>query len=191
MRKIKVNPKKITDELKQITSFLDENFFIAGGAIRCLLDKTKVDDYDIFSTGMGFDLKKWYELEDKLIKDGFKVTFRCPLGYLVSLKKDTVKVQLIKQYHYQHFNQIRKEFDFSATMMAMYQNEVYAELEDMKDIAIKKLRIINLKAPVATFNRINKYKDKGYKIKDAVAEYVNMLRQKDESEQLNMAWYVD
>lgn len=153
---------------------------LAGGAARkCVAwaqDYSLPNDYDFFFTNKESPLL----LEEFLIGSGFEVVFRCPEGKLVSLKKDEVKIQLIKDVVYDSAIELIETFDFTVTMFAIESSRplvVYTTDVALYDELNTILRLNIVQFPLATLKRVDKYTRYGYKavtnLHSELAEFID------------------
>ena len=160
---------------------------IAGGALRTLLDEEdKVKDIDLFFTSQqGIDSTKIL-LENK----DFVQVFACPLGYLftyVLFDEDTkktdgtvqknvlAKVQLITRELYQNTDHVVATFDLMPCCVAWDGKQLVFAEKWIRSVRKKMLYLNNLTYPVATLNRVNKYKQKGYYASEGF--YVDIIKE--------------
>lgn len=160
---------------------------IAGGALRTLLDEEdKVKDIDLFFTSQqGIDSTKIL-LENK----DFVQVFACPLGYLFtyilfdedtkkqdgSVQKNVLaKVQLITRSLYKDIDAVVTSFDLMPCCVAWDGKQLVFAEKWIRSVRKKMLYLNNLTYPVATLNRINKYKQKGYYASEGF--YVDIIKE--------------
>lgn len=154
---------------------LDTTFWLAGGALRSLLDPDQsVSDYDLFFKNvqaaemMGEILEKQYK---------FKLIFKCPKGELRTYKKHDIKIQLITKSSYKSVDDLLSSFDFTICMAAIEFNGSPRKLHFtclwVDDVKKKHLRFHRITYPVATMNRMYKYREKGYFMPQS--EYVSFI----------------
>lgn len=176
INKNKVKKNKLLEiEIIEKLDILTDGTWLLGGAIRCIFDKTPLDDFDLFFKNREESIKATIKFE----KDNWKLVFKCPLGYLTTFKKDingkTYKAQLITKQFYDNPMVAMESFDFNACLFGYFNNCFYLNKHSLKDVVHKRLKIFNLTYPVATINRLIKYRKKGYVINDAIMEIVNRL----------------
>lgn len=149
---------------------------IAGGALRTLIDKEDVVcDIDLFFKNEE-DIQK---TKNELEAYGYVCVFQCPLGYLSTYYffgdnvvgkrfdgKDEYevlsKVQLITRDLYTDLEHVVSSFDLMPCCVAMDNERLVFADKWVKSVKKKMLYLNNLAYPVATLNRIDKYKRKGY-----------------------------
>jgi len=164
-------PKRIYNEFPEEIKHITENFgFLAGGAIRSILMKEEICDWDIFFE----HLSGRNEALNYLVENfNYKIVFQCPVGELTTLKnKDGNKIQLITKFFKTPQDTILK-FDLSPSCFAIKKDTLYVLKQTLKDYKKKKMSIIHLSYPVATLNRIIKYSKKGYSTKNISSEFVS------------------
>lgn len=158
------------------TTLTKAGAIIAGGALRTLIDKEDaVCDIDLFFKNEE-DIQK---TKDKLEDNGYVCVFQCPLGYLSTYYffgenvigkrfdgKDEYevlsKVQLITRDLYADLEHVVSSFDLMPCCVAMDNERLVFADKWVKSVKKKMLYLNNLTYPVATLNRIDKYKRKGY-----------------------------
>lgn len=152
---------------------------LAGGAIRDHIVGVTPVDYDIFFYDHG---KKYYTAVDDarrfLWARGFDCVFECPNGQLYTYKnKDNVKVQLILKRKYEGLHDLFESFDFNLCCYATKDDcsAIYYTREAHNDLYTKKLTLNNIEYPVATINRLYKYRQKGYNTSYVIQQIVETL----------------
>lgn len=163
-----------------VLDLLNENVFLAGGAMRTLLLDEDIKDYDVF-------FRKQYEVPEarqKLVDEGFELVFECPEGKLFTYRKEwepgpcgephIMKVQLICN-EFGGPEDIINTFDFNAGRCAMDNRNVYITDQFIRDVMTKTLSLWRLTYPVATLKRLVKYANKGYNINQVSKEIVGEL----------------
>jgi len=160
---------------------------IAGGSLRTLIDKEdEVCDIDLF-----FKDEESIANTKKLLEDNeYVCVFQCPLGYLSTYYKFSEKivgerfdgspeyevvskVQLITRDLYIDLEHVVSSFDLMPCCVAMDDERIVFADKWVKSVKKKMLYLNNLTYPVATLNRIDKYKRKGYYASEAF--YVNII----------------
>ena len=171
-------------EIEELTNV---GAIIAGGALRTLLDEEdNVKDIDLFFTSQqGIDSTKIL-LENK----DFVQVFACPLGYLFtyilfdedtkkqdgSVQKNVLaKVQLITRSLYKDIDAVVTSFDLMPCCVAWDGKQLVFAEKWIRSVRKKMLYLNNLTYPVATLNRINKYKQKGYYASEGF--YVDIIKE--------------
>lgn len=173
----------LTFELSLLT---DVGAIIAGGALRTLLDdEDEVKDVDLFFTSQdGVDATK-----DLLVKYGYVQIFACPLGHLFTYalfdedtkkpdgsvqKNVSAKVQLITRNLYPSIDAVVTSFDLMPCCVAWDGHQLVFAEKWIKSVRNKMLYLNNLTYPVATLNRVDKYKQKGYYASEGF--YINIIK---------------
>lgn len=173
---VKLNASNLnTNRLTALQAFIDLNILsdkvvLAGGALRTVLRKeTDIVDYDLFFVGDNTS----EQVKDHLVSKGFTVIFKCPLNLLTTLYKDGMKIQLITKTIFTSKDQIFEDFDFTCTLAVFDGTTLLLDRCFIRDVKKKLLNINNLYYPVATLNRIAKYKNKGYWTSDQM--YIDII----------------
>lgn len=179
---------------------VNQNVWLAGGSLRTVIDpKDKVVDYDLFfKENTFYGQTQVTDTRNKLIQLGFKLTFECPEGKLYSytLPKDwcivcnckvedhhraeqfrgkEIKVQLICENFYQAPEHLLSEFDLTPTQFCTDGRFLWTTKRAIKAVKNKTCELVKLTYPVATINRLFKYRNKGYEINCAIQEVVSNL----------------
>lgn len=168
--------------------------YLAGGAIRSIVDNTPIQDYDLFFTDK--------ETRDKVEKEiGIESAyFRCPNDKLISMRKYGVKIQLCSPLYYPTASALLNSFDLTASCFVVQCHKVTSWMlimhpDTLADIAYKRIKLNNVTYPIATINRIHKYRQKGYTITDDVWKdlltRIRGLSQEDFEDPDKMALYID
>jgi hypothetical protein len=165
---------------------------LGGGALRGLFNKDeKIDDIDIFFT----DLTQAPNVEKTLVKKGYKVVFKCPLGHLTTLKKNgEIKIQLITERQYVSPEEMIDTFDIEACRLAYDGKHIYVgSRQTIRDIRRKQINLWRIDYPNATFKRVIKYTAKGYKAtSEAVDKFTREIWSRgNRGEEMNTRFYVD
>lgn len=149
--------------------------WLAGGALRTLFsEKETIADFDIFFKNKG----SLSQAKAGLLASGFKQVFACPRGELFTFFKkhdfdmqnmklhDTagVKVQCIARRFYKDADDLINSFDFTACMAAYDSKTLVLDKRMISSVKTKVLELNHLEYPVASLNRMMKYKEKGYTI---------------------------
>jgi uncharacterized membrane protein len=160
---------------------------IAGGSLRTLIDKEDtVCDIDLF-----FKEEESIANTKSLLEDSeYVCVFQCPLGYLSTYYKFSEKVvgkrfdgspeyevlskvQLITRNLYIDLEHVVSSFDLMPCCVAMDSERIVFADKWVRSVKKKMLYLNNLTYPVATLNRIDKYKRKGYYASEAF--YVDII----------------
>jgi hypothetical protein len=171
---MKIYEIKVPDRIhskfpKEIKHIIENYGFLAGGAIRSILMKEEICDWDIFFEHLsGKDEALNYLVENF----NYKIVFQCPIGELTTLKnEDGNKIQLITKFFKTPQDTI-SQFDLSPSCFAVKKDTLYVLKQALKDYKKKKMSIIHLSFPVATLNRIVKYSKKGYSTHNVSTQFV-------------------
>jgi hypothetical protein len=163
--------------------------WLAGGSLRTVIDPTHdVADYDLFFANA--------RLAEGVVKQleimGWTVVWQCPKGELTTLKdEDDTKIQCITKRYYRTMSELIHSFDFTVCMAA-YDGEVFEfDPRFIRHVKRKRLSINAVTFPVATINRIYKYRARDFvmyeqDVVDLVCQINEMTLSAD-----NMALYVD
>lgn len=181
---------KIQDALYvDVDKLLSIGAMIGGGALRTLIDEEDVvSDIDLF-----FRHKDHIDATQALLEDcGYAKVFECPLGHLTTYYyfsdkvvgkryngKDEYevlsKVQLITRDLYTSLEHLVSTFDLMPCCAAMDSNHLVFADKWLKSVKKKMLYLNALTYPVATLNRVDKYKKKGYYASEPF--YVDIIRE--------------
>lgn len=174
------------DVLAEITNrrYETAHFVVAGGFLRGIFsDKEQVNDIDIFVVDPirdGADERldtlcyhfEWHVRAALDSANTWNVVFRCPENKLVTfMTPEGTKVQLIREKSYETTEHLLNTFDIRACCFALVLNEhtvydLYAIQGAEEDVKSKDIVINNVEYPLATINRIARYKTKGYRIRE-------------------------
>lgn len=157
--------------------------WLAGGALRGLVDKKdQLVDFDLFfsnalrATEVGLDLEA----------RGFKMIFRCPKGELttyVSPKPEPdfndftisdgrqMKIQLVTKTFYPDVETMLHTFDIDACRFAYDSENVYTDRAALRSVKKREVTLHNVTYPSATFKRMMKYRDKGYRVTNEAVDF--------------------
>lgn len=178
---------------------------IAGGSLRTLIDKEdEVCDIDLFFKEQESITNTKCLLED----NEYVCVFQCPLGYLSTYYKFSEKivgerfdgspeyevlskVQLITRDLYIDLEHVVSSFDLMPCCVAMDNERLVFADKWVRSVKKKMLYLNNLTYPVATLNRIDKYKRKGYYASEAF--YVDIIKtvQSSSFDGDRMSLYID
>lgn len=177
----------ITDYLRfDVSKLIEAGAIVAGGALRSLLDQQdEIKDIDLFFTD-----QESIECTKRLLEnEEYVQVFACPLGYLFTYvlfgedskkpdggvqKNVLAKVQLITREIYLGANHIVSSFDLMPCCAAWDGTHLVFAEDWIKSVRKKMLYLNNLTYPVATLNRVDKYKQKGYYASEGF--YVDIIR---------------
>lgn len=169
-----------------------EGCWLAGGALRTLLDKDDdICDIDLFFYGKVQSM----QVEVKLKEQGYRETFRCPKGELLTVVKEingkVSKVQLITKFYYPSQEFLISTFDIVPSC-ASWDGQTLVFANGWIDCVRKKLaKLQPVTYPVATIKRLIKYSMKGYFVPSA--DIKNMVVEINASplDEAALALYVD
>jgi len=168
-------------------SLLGWGCWLAGGAARSIFKQEKINDYDIF-----FKDKEFAEIaKTRLEQQGAKRVFECPAGELTTYKISGMKIQLITKRFYKSIEECLESFDFTCCIFGFDGVTFYTTKEAMKDVKYKNLTLNKLTYPVASINRIYKYKKRGYAFQEVIIEILSEIQQAGTSKAWDTALYID
>jgi hypothetical protein len=172
----KIPERSVNHEYKifQRDKFLGEGVWLAGGALRQLIDMDeKIADFDMFFS----DKIKLHEtimkIEDRKIlsESEFELVFQCPEGKLRTYKnKLNMKIQLVSENFYKDPEELLSRFDIRASRFAYDGKTLYYYHSSVRDVKKKEINFHALDFPNATMKRVSKYSAKGYKLTSKAAE---------------------
>jgi len=158
-----------------VWSIIGDGIWLCGGAMRSLITYEDPNDFDMFFRDVEHAAAAQRILESKK----FKNVFECPLGLLTTFKKDDIKIQLIKKRYYASINDVIDTFDFTATCAGTDGDIVVMSKDFIRDVRNKVLRLNKLTYPVASINRLIKYKSYGYYVSDVIIDIVERIQSND------------
>lgn len=158
------------------------NCWLAGGAFRSMFDKNDVlVDFDLFFSNELRKAEVSLDLEDM----GYKCVFKCPKGELTTYMKhvntdledaimnngsNMIKVQLISKTYYGSMENLLNTFDIDACRFAYDGEKFITTRRSIRSVKTKNITLNQVEYPNATFKRLLKYRDKGYKITNETIE---------------------
>lgn len=170
---------------------LNKGVWLAGGAMQTIVNPTiKVKDYDLFFSGPDqvVDTKRRLEAND------YHLLFECPNGHLFTYGrgKEFPVVQLITKFYYTSMQHVIDTFDIEATMIITDGVSLVTTRNAINGAKKKVVFLHAITFPVATLNRLFKYKiRKGFEIHpEALFQFVAMTSNREfDGEQLVL--YID
>lgn len=159
--------------------------WLAGGALRGLVDdQDKLVDFDLFFSNGLRAAEVGLDLEAR----GFKVIFKCSKGELTTYVGDSpqstdyegplklqqkrqMKVQIITKDFYKDAEQLLHTFDIDACRFAYDGENVYTDRAAIRSVKKREVTLHNVTHPNATFKRMMKYRDKGYKVANEAVDF--------------------
>lgn len=157
--------------------------WLAGGALRGLVDKQdKLVDFDLFFS----NAIRATEVAQDLEARGFQMVFCCPQGELTTyigplpepdfdnfILSDgrRMKVQLVTKNFYKDAETLLDAFDIDACRFAYDGVNVYADRAAICSVKKREVTLHNVTHPNATFKRMMKYRDKGYKVTNEAVDF--------------------
>lgn len=149
--------------------------YLAGGALRKAIDPNEIiQDYDLF-----FKDPEYVPVIEEWCKEReFNVVFRCPEGKLITLKDKNKenprpKIQLITETYYDSMEFLIDSFDIKACRFAYDGDQFLAPYSSIRDVLKKQITLHRLTYPNASFRRILKYTEKGYKVPFETIDWYN------------------
>lgn len=143
--------------------------YLAGGFIRALFDRSKVDDFDLFFR----DEDALCKFKKHVSSVRAKTVFVCPEGKLTTYKIGPWKVQCITERYFQNMEELINTFDITASMWAWDGSILVCGDTTIRDTKKKILRLNRVMYPAATFKRLKKYSDKGYQMdRQTIESYI-------------------
>ncbi len=137
--------------------------WLAGGALRTLIEHTQqISDFDLFFKSADH----LSVTRAELLADGFVEVFACPKGELFTYKKRDLKVQCIAKHFYLNDTHLVDSFDFTICQAAYDGTSITVAKKMIESVKRKSLYINQITYPVASINRLFKYKQKGYTISE-------------------------
>jgi hypothetical protein len=172
---------------KDLLTLCNNDVWLAGGAIRSIKDNKPPNDYDFFFRNAIVA----GETKEKIIDLGYNVVFVCPVGSLITLMKDKVKVQLILSRFYLSCEDCINTFDFTVTCAGFDGEFIYLHDKYLRDLKKLYLRINILQFPSSTVNRLIKYKKYGYSTADCIVDIMTLTYNQDPNIQDISFLYMD
>jgi hypothetical protein len=172
---------------------LRPNVVLAGGSLRTIFKKeSSVADYDIFFLGTEIDKLK-NDIEKKLLSLGGSKTYQCPQDELRTFQVAKIKIHLISLIltSYSSVENLLDSFDINASRIALYEGKLYVANEAVRDNFLKSISLNVLTYPIASFKRIVKFKEKGFKVTKAIEDFVNIFSKTTFSSEALETHYVD
>jgi len=165
--------EKFNEFLKSgILNMKDEKAYpvLAGGAMRSFINKTEdPNDFDLFIVGDSPELKA------KILAfcdTNYENIFRCPQELMYTYKTPFGKLQLICPKIYTSIEDLLDSFDITAGRSA-YDGTVLCTFKSfIKSVKKKVLSFHKISFPLATMNRMYKYKSYGYSIYEASEQFL-------------------
>lgn len=149
-----------------------KNVVLAGGANRTFVDANEeINDYDIFMIGEEpkAHLLNWASQYENI--------FTCPDGFLYSYKTPYGKMQIVCPKIYNTVEELLDTFDLQPSRFAYDGEFLYTFKEAIKSVKKKVLDIHSVTFPLATLNRIYKYRNYGYNTMKASEEFIKLVNE--------------
>lgn len=173
------------NRVKFLKEALNKNIVLAGGALRHLFDKNEpLSDFDLFPIGYKTYEEKKAAIESLtiLLESGFnaKKIFASKDGRVIGFQlKSGEKIQIIDWYKEEilipNAEELLRTFDFRACMIAWNGKEVVVDKRAIRDIRKKNLNLECVTSPEASINRLFKFKEKGYEVKECIWQIVKAV----------------
>jgi hypothetical protein len=183
---------KVQNKNEKFNEFLNsgilgiENVVIAGGANRTFVDKKdEIHDFDVFFLGT--------EPKTKLLQfcSKYENVFTCPDGFLYSYKTPFGKLQIVCPTTYPNVEELLNTFDLQPSRFAFDGEYLYTFKEAIKSVKKKSLDIHTISYPLATMNRIFKYRNYGYNTIKANEQFIRTLTESTFEEGKLYQKYID
>lgn len=153
----------------------DEFPVLAGGAIRSFVTNEAPNDFDIFIIGSESKNSPFRnQIIDFFLQIGQKV-FECPEHSLFTFKCPFGKVQVITPMVYPNVRSLLDSFDLTPTRGAYDGQFVWCDKSFIRDSKKKILNIHRITYPLATMNRIYKYRSYGFNTFQATEQFIRSL----------------
>jgi hypothetical protein len=168
---------------------INDNVWLAGGAIRSVINKEPIFDYDLFFKTTIDAANTRVKLEGM----GADIKFKCPLGLLTTYMLDDMKMQCITENFYPSLESLIDTFDITACRYATDGKKIYTRYSSVRDTISKKINFHRVDFPVATMKRVAKYAAKGYTFTSNAAQlFVQDVYSKGlQGRELNTRVYID
>lgn len=153
-----------------ISMLINEGAILAGGALRAVVDKSTVLDYDLFCKGEA----ELVRLKTLALKwTGTRKVFECPNNELVTVRCGAFKIQIINVPDGNDPVKLLKSFDIIPSMFALDKGgHLYAHRLAMKCAMRRYVLLGRITYPIATLKRLEKFKMKGYKVGASVYKWL-------------------
>jgi len=162
--------------------------WVAGGALRSSFDKTPVADFDLFFESATHAMFAEAQLYDM----GARAVFTCPAGKLRTFELGSAKIQLITPRYYSTAFDLVGSFDFTVCQFAFDGRYVTIGRDALADTKVKRLVVQKMEYPVATLNRMGKYRwGKGYFMSELEWAKVISVIQSTTFDSNNLQLYID
>lgn len=167
----------IKEIYNDLSLFIDEDFFIAGGCFTSLLDNRAIKDIDIFSPNPKNVIKALRD--DELSEETYSNS------QVVHFQRKNVRLEVIKKMKYDSAKDVIDAFDFTIVKAAYDGEKLIFHNRFFIDNAQKRIVVgnDNLDYPVSALWRTMKYSRKGYLM--CPKGLMNLMRQ---IENQNIDW---
>lgn len=154
---------KIIDWIDEVRKDTETTIFIAGGFVRRILLKEKLEtDIDLFfKTKEEFDtVYSYFEKNEKCNKIRKTDT---NITYIVEINNSKYKIQLININYFNSIEEVLDSFDFTICMVGLdNKNDLYAGIRSLWDISRKRLVVNHITYAISSIRRLYKYGNQGY-----------------------------
>lgn len=166
---------KAVPEMRFIFNFpTPRNIWLAGGALRTLLDSDTVSKFspEVTDIDLFFDSPLSKKDTEEYFKEHpettWKKVFECPEGKLTTYKnkKTGWKVQLITVNYYSNAEALLESFDFTVTQFATDGEYFWMGESSYDDVTNKRLRWNVITYPSSSLHRMTKYVKKGFHMRE-------------------------
>lgn len=161
-------------DLYHLLQKYDDYIAVAGGSLRSIISKSPINDIDLYITDQDVivDIVEY-------LKETYQVVANTDNAItLKHVSKDKI-IQIIKKVLLDPTDptSLFDEFDFTITCALLYKNTLYLSETYLEDLASRSLVIYNtnLKFPIATLIRTQKYQRYGFKASSLL--FVNLSLQ--------------
>lgn len=170
-------------------NLLSNDVWLAGGALRSVIGKEPIADYDMFFRSELAAAKTRVELEHK----GAETIFKCPEGKLTTYKLDGMKIQCITENYYIRAFDLMDSFDITACRYACDHTFFWSHYSSIRDTKKKQINLYSIDYPVASMKRVAKYSAKGYRLtNEAATKFTETIYKRGVNlEGLNTRVYID
>ena len=171
---------------------IEDKIIIAGGCLAGLIDSAfskNINDVDIFIVNSKYQEEIFFFFERTLKA---KKIFKCPNNELTTYVFGGVKYQVIADPKLIRSSpeDLINEFDFTTCQLALFKRYLITTKQAIRDIKNRVLNIHKITYPIATMNRIYKYKRKGFKCKNAFEQFLYIVQNNTFPEE-NLVYTID
>jgi hypothetical protein len=179
------------EQAQQFLSYnlLNDNVWLAGGAIRSAINDEPICDYDLFFRSTIDSFNTIIRLEEL----GAELVFKCPEGKLTTFKLNGMKIQCITEDYYPSMETLIDTFDITACRYVTDGKVILTYYSSVRDTLKKQINLHRVMYPVATMKRVAKYANKGYTLTSKASKFfVEGIYEKGKTgKELNTRVYID